>query len=283
MKNIIILGLLVLFVNAKAQEPTASTTASGPVSKSGVAILPAAGDFAIGIDALPYINFLGNMFNNTDGQSLYPNSTNLYLRYHLSETDAVRLIVSISDYASISREYVQDDAARFADPLSQAQVEDKSTHFHSSISFDLAYQKSRGYGKLRGLYGVNVNVSYSNDSYEYQYGNNFTAANTSPTTAYDGRTDVRDIEQVNGSNTGIGIGLLGGVEYYFMPKACIGFEIDLGYGASWNGQGSRKTEQYNGSSVVEMDKPFSPSGLNYRGMFTSRVTNYNGLYVMFHF
>jgi hypothetical protein len=282
MKNIIILGLLMLFINVKAQEPAATTTATGPVSKSGVAILPAAGDFAIGIDALPYINFMGNIFNNTDDQSLNPYSTNLYLRYHLSETDAIRVIVSVSDYASISRVYVQDDAARFADPTSQAFVEDKTTSYVTDLNLNIAYQKSRGYGRLRGIYGAHVNCNIYDYSREYQYGNDFTAANTAPSTHF-GNLDERDVETKNGTQLTLGLGLLGGIEYYFMPKACIGFEIDLGYGFSYNGQGTRKTEQFLGLNVVEMDKPNTPSGVNYRGLSSSRVTNYNGLYVMFHF
>jgi hypothetical protein len=277
-----------LFVNAQAQEPAAATTASGPVSKSGVAILPAAGDFAIGIDALPYINFLGNMFNDSYDQSLNPYSNNIYLRYHLSETDAVRVILSISNNTNIHREYLQDDAARFADPLSQALVQDKRTSANKSMSINIAYQKNRGYGRLRGIYGAQINYGYGSSSSTYQYGNKFTTANSSPNTFnfsnYTvGRVNERSTIVDDGISQSAGIGAIGGIEYYFMPKTCIGFEIDLGCSVNWKSQGFQTTEQLSGSSIVEMDKPYSPSGLTARGINTFTVANYTGLYVMFHF
>ena len=39
---------------------------NGDKSKGGIPILPVAGDIAIGAEALPYLEYLGNMFNNTE-------------------------------------------------------------------------------------------------------------------------------------------------------------------------------------------------------------------------
>ena len=280
MKNTIILVLLMLVVSARAQET--ATTTSNPVSKSGESILPAAGDFAIGIDALPYINFLGNSFNNTVGNTLAPKSTNLYLRYHLSESSAIRVIVSILSDKNINRVYVADDAARFADPLSQAQVEDKTTTNTNGVLLNLAYQQSRGYGKLRGIYGLQVNYGYTSTSSNFQYGNNITVANPAPTTSF-GKLAAQPLEIIGLGTHTFGGGLLGGVEYYFLPKICVGLEIGLGYNLSYKTQGNGKSEELVGANVVNSDVAISPSGLSNTNLSTASVTNYSGLYFMFHF
>ena len=279
MKNIIILFLLTLFVSAQAQE---STSTANPPSKGGVPTLPAAGDFAIGIDVLPYLQFLGNSFNNTSGNTFNPKSTNLYLRYHLSESSAIRAIVSVVNNKNINRVYVADDAARFADPLSQAQVEDKTVTTTNGINLNLAFQKSRGYGNLRGLYGAQVNYGFNNTNSDFQYGNNITVANSSPSTST-GKLATRPIEVIGGKAQTVGVGALGGVEYYFLPKVCIGFEIGLGYSLSWQTQSSGKSEQLIGTEVVKTNTAISPASISNSNLSTGTVTNYSGLYVMFHF
>ena len=80
-----VLMAFTIFVNA--QTTTSPTTPL--VSKKGYTILPQAGDYAIGIDAVPMLKYAGNIFNNTanntaafnfkEGQSIYSQTKRIFL------------------------------------------------------------------------------------------------------------------------------------------------------------------------------------------------------------
>ena len=268
-----------LFVSAQGQEQT--STSVTPVSKSGIPILPAAGDIAIGADALPYLNYLGNIFNNTSNNTLNLGSQSLYFRYYLSENTALRAILKISSGLNIQKMYVDDDAAVFADPLSQAKLEDKRSISTNGYNLNLAYQISRGYGRLRGFYGVQVNYGLDRQKDTYAYGNNITVANPSPSNAF-GMGATRTLEIDFGMNQTVGAGLLAGVEYYFLPKICIGGEVGLNYTFSWGSQSNRTFEQLIGSKVETRDVLNAPGNKTHL-LGTIRPANYGGLYLLFHF
>lgn len=278
MKKLIIILLSIVFVSSSfSQEST-----SGPVSKSGIPFLPAAGDIAIGADALPYLEYLGNLFNNSDDNSLNLGSQSLYLRYHLDETSAIRAILKINSSLTTNRYYVRDDAAFFADPLSNAKVEDKFSNSKNEFILNLGYQKSRGYGKLRGIYGAQINYEFSRTINSYQYGNNITVVNPNPTDSW-GMGNERTLEIDNGINHTFGLGVLGGVEYYFLPKICIGGEVGLNFAFTWASQKNTKTEVLIGNEIVTKNTLDAPSGLKNRSLQTIRPANYGGLYLLFHF
>lgn len=288
MKNLYIIFLSLLFVAAQAQEQTSGEAA--PVSKSGVPILPSAGDIAIGADALPYLNYIGNMFNGHAGNGLVlPAKNNIYLRYHISDNSAIRAILTINKTVAYNSVYVADDAARFANPLSQALVEDKMTTSINGYGINIAYQLNRGYGRLRGFYGAQINYGFARTVQNFAYGNNITVANPQPTSTnfignlnFKPNTLERDLEIDGGIAQNAGLGIVAGVEYYFLPKICIGGEIALGYNYNWGSQSNKQTEELIGSTVEKMDKPNAP-GNSAHVLGTIRPANYGGLYLMFHF
>ena len=77
-------------VAATAQDNTVSN--STVTNKFGHAILPAAGDFALGIDAVPFLKYLGNMNNNSANiaaPSFDAYTGRIYGKYFLNEKTAV--------------------------------------------------------------------------------------------------------------------------------------------------------------------------------------------------
>lgn len=253
-------------------------------SKKGTPILPQQGDWAIGADAAPYLEYLGNMFNNTANNSLNLGSQKLYGRYFLSNNTAIRVLIGISDYSTVNRSYITDDAALFQNPLSLAQTEDSRTNKYRTNSFNLGYQKFRGYGRLRGFYGANLMYSINRTIANYAYGNPITAANPKPSSVFPYTGNSRLLYSDSGWNQSIGAGLIAGVEYYFLPKVCIGGEISASVFHSWASQENSKSESWNGSVVVESEKASSPASRISTGIETSRPANYGGsLYLMFHF
>lgn len=262
-----------------AQEST-GTVLTG---KNGTPILPQAGDIAIGVEATPYLNYLGNMFNNTEDNTLELGSNTLYFRYFLEDDAALRLSLKIANTTNTYRYYTQDDQAIMQDPLSNAQTEDAYTSRQYSYTLGVGYQKYRGYGRLRGFYGAQVFVGFAKDSYEYSYGNPMSATNTAPSSHW-GQQAIRPINGDEGLRTQFGIGALAGVEYYFAPKICIGGELNLNYAYTKTGQGDSTTEQWVGTGVQEQTTPSSP-GNTYKSLTTERPGTFvsGQLYLMFHF
>lgn len=279
MKNIITIIFFFLFaISLSAQTDTVLR------SKKGIPILPQAGDWAIGADAKPFFNYLGNAFNNSTSNDLDLGNETLYFRYFLKDNAAVRLLIGVDKSTTISRHFVQDDAAFFKDPLSNVQTEDKSTINSSKVNIDLGYQIFRGYGRLRGFYGPSINYVLSRYRTRYNYGNPMSALNTTPSSYYSYTNGARTLESDNGYTHSLGLGLIAGAEYYFAPKISIGLEVTARAYLSWKSEGNTKSEMWNGSKVVTMDKEDDPAGRTKSGIYTQQADNFSGsLYLMFHF
>src|SRR6056297_2437789 len=132
--------------------------------------LPSAGDFAIGVDAVPFIDFLGNAFNGHDYRnSLTLGSTTLYGKYYLSPDAAVRAEVYLNNNLDYNRQYVQDDANVAEDP--NAQVEDLYANKQISGGIGVGYQVYRGFDRLRGSVSILASVAGGRDLKTYTWGN----------------------------------------------------------------------------------------------------------------
>ncbi len=260
-------------------------------SKKGIPILPQKGDWAIGADALPYLEYLGNIFNNTSGNSLYLGDQTLYGRYFIADDAAIRVLFGVRKGSQRTSFYVRDDAAFMADPLSLAKTTDYRVYKYSEFDLNIGYQKFRGYGRLRGFYGANVGIGVSRYGYTYNYGNPISVANSAPTSVSnwgDGTSSSQSDRVLetdfDGSTYNVNIGLIAGVEYFFLPKMCIGGEITLSANHSWRTQGNSKSERLNGTIVEEYETAQYPKGRVETEVKTSRPANYGGsLYLMFHF
>lgn len=180
-------------------------------------ILPKAGDYAIGVEATPYLNYLGNIFNNTENNSLELGSQTLHGRYFLDDNTALRLSLTIQADSYTDRYYVRDDAAFYQDNLSNDKTVDAQKTIQNEVGLGIGLQKFRGYGRLGGTYGAIAYFSYEKDKYEYTYGNPITSTNQTPT-SYWGNQSERELEYNYGASKTIGVAALAGVEYYFAHK-----------------------------------------------------------------
>src|SRR5687768_8971920 len=68
-KTIITMSLALIITGAFAQETT------GLTSKKGEAILPEAKDWAISFDAVPFLNYVGNLFSGATGSNTSPGAS----------------------------------------------------------------------------------------------------------------------------------------------------------------------------------------------------------------
>ena len=283
-KKVITLSFFVLcFISMQAQTKDNETG-----SKKNTDFLPKAGEFGIGVDATPVFNYLGNIFNNTVGNTLDLSSTVLYGKYYLSDETAVRTALGISSTNNKTLDYIRDDAAWLTDPLSNKQVTDTRNINNQQYFVSLAYQKFIGKSRIRGFYGAQVLCGYNSIKTNYTYGNPMSEVNPMPSSkyAYDA-SGSRVLQNITVNSFKVGCGGIVGFEYYVLPKVCIGGEISLNLIYTDGKQLSTKSEKVVGDKVVTSDKAISPGNSDI-SITTSRFkpNGYQdqlGFYVMFHF
>lgn len=308
LKGMMLCALLAMGGSAMAQEETTEMPATqgqpavaqqrgvgGYNSKNLDEILPKAGDLALGLDGSPIFRYFGNMFNNStdnDPKTYLSNvSPIVYMRYYLSDKLAVRARIQWRGSKTIRTVQVPDQAALAKDPLSAAKVEDRMVQRMNSWYFGAGAQYFRGYGRLRGFVGGDLDYTVGRDVDRFYYGNKMTADNKAPLTGdFLGGTSraraKRPLVGNNGWEHNIGLTAFVGVEYYFLPKMCVGVESGATIHATLKGRDKTYSElfvgdTYHGDWVETIDNnpevSFVVATVNPSNLF------YANFYFMFHF
>lgn len=214
----------------------------GTTTKKGANILPAAGDIAVGIEATPFLRYLGNIF--TDANNTAPDFNgrqgSVFGKYFLTDKSAVRARVSFNFGSEKETWEVNDVTSTDPDVMVKNTYTDKVNQFELALGYELR----RGYGRLQGFYGGEVAVGFGNGSESYTYGNAITATNP---------VASRPLHDKYGKQTTFGLGGFAGVEYFVAPKISIGGELGLGVNLVSEKGGEEKYEGWNATdNVVEV-------------------------------
>jgi hypothetical protein len=258
---------------------------SDSIKTKGSSYLPEKGNFAIGTDATPLLNFVGNMFNGKLDNQFNMSSPLIYAKYYLTNMTALRIVLGVNTTADNQVFYVQDDAAKLANPLSNAQVTDMRNNTTHGYYLSLGLQKFIGQKRLRGFYGGQLFAQYDQDKSEYAYGNPMTTLNPTPT-SYFPYVIERTLSEVTAHDFMVGAGAIAGFEYFIAPRLCIGGEVSLNVVYTQKLQTYKKSEKMVNNLLVPVDKAVSPGGheLNFQSSsFTPNTFQHVGIYVMFHF
>ncbi len=235
-------------VGAFAQEATESNV---PLTKNGYKILPEKGDFAIGIDAAPFFEYFGNMFNGTqaNGSPTFGDFT-LSGQYFLEDNRSVRATLRLNFGSDIMKETVQDDFAASQPGYNGQNVVDVWKFKDNEIDLALGYVFHRGYRRLQGYYGGEVNFSFASNKQVYTWANPMTASNQAPTSGFGVNPADRPTSIKDGNVFAFGIGAFAGVEYFFAPKMSVGGEFNLSLNMFNRWQGETTTETFDTSEGV---------------------------------
>lgn len=230
------------------------------LSKKGERILPEKGDFAIGIDARPFLFYFGNIFNSTadnaapDFVSVYPAS--VYGKYFLSDRKAVRANISFGVSTRSNTNYViQDNVV----PDPNVTVKDSRKATQSDILIASGTERRRGAGRLQGVYGLQGVMTFSSSREVFVYGNPMSATFNSPnstdfTTGGAAPLASRIVERKNGTTIGLYVKGFVGVEYFVLPKLSIGGEIGAALGLQTTGDGAQVNERWDtGNSDIKRE------------------------------
>lgn len=250
------------------------------LSKRGLPILPEAGDWALGFNAIPFLEYAGNIFNGTNGNSVFadfPNSSQqIFVKYFLADDMAVRARLGVDNQSYTERNRVLLDNQPIPDP--SVEVTDEWTWFDTEIELGVGLEFRRGSGRVVGVYGVEVAAYYGNAYSTYEYGNPLTQDNISPTTTpwlytiNNGRFE-RLSESKEDKDFGVGAGGFLGVEYFFAPKISVGAEFTFGVAFRKNFREADTWEFWheatnsieNRVSISEGDENFTIQTGNYGG------------------
>lgn len=231
-------------------------------NKNGEKILPEAGEFSIGVDATPFINYLGNFFNGTIGNStswsFVDNVTQSVLaKYMIDEKSAYRIGLRVGFvHNSVTNNLVQKDG----DPAKY--VQDKASQSDMNVVLMAGKEFRRGKGRLQGFYGAEAHLAFGTSNVNFTYGNGFVTAYPTPLTtswtAARGSAPTptgmavqssRPLSQGFGTIFGIGARAFGGVEYFILPKLSFGGEFGWGIGLLSMGKGKMTTESWTGTET----------------------------------
>lgn len=259
------------------------------LSKRGYPILPQAGDFGIGFDAVPFLQYAGNLFSGSTSRNSvnadFQNSTQqLVGKYFLNENTAIRARFRFRQANDTDRNRVILDNQATPDPF--VQVVDERKIDSSFFQFGAGIEKRRGKGRLYGIYGGEVFFTASRTKSTFEYGNPMNQDNQRPTTTTSFASGAsatlfdRDVEQLSGRNFGFGLNGFAGVEYFFAPKMGISAEFTYGFEFSRQLRGRTTDEFFDADQGVVRQREFVTEG---GSDFTLDTGNFGGAINLFFY
>jgi hypothetical protein len=284
----------VLFASiAIAQTPPTNSSETILLSKKGESILPEAKDWALSVDARPFLTYTGKLLSNAGADAPAVNSLANYPltiggKYFISAKQAYRARVRIGIASQTINNSVVDNQNTTLDT-----VYIKDSRKSSSTNVTLAFGKEfrRGKTRLQGFYGGEGIIGISTGKSIYSYGNTFSNLNVSPTSTdfvtptalgyASAPANSRIQSESNG--TGIKVAARGfvGAEYFIFPKMSIGLEFGFSLMYFNQNDGKLSSESWDAAAGSVKNKTLAKSGS--RGFGIDNDNSGGAIMLNFHF
>ncbi len=245
----------VLFAAALVATTIVNAQTGEITSNRGENWLSQDGDWGLTIDATPFLNYAGNLFNGTSGnQAPSWSSYNTWDPYNWanggdegafgSTTRAVIGVKKLIDANTAYRGkvrlgfYSHKETNLVADATPGAAagstVEDVTKWNGNTIQLGAGIEKRVGSTRVVGIYGAEANIGIAGQKKSYEYGN--AIANTAE------NNDRRITEEKQGGAFMFGVNAFAGVEWFCAPKMSIGAEYSWGIMMASKGFGTDSYE-----------------------------------------
>ena len=258
-------------------------------SKRGFPILPEKGDYCISIDAVPFFEYLGNMFHGDSvtkaptfdfpGLGDIPMWT-LQVKKFVSPDMAMRTRIRLGYSSHTIKNTIPDQTNTSTTP---AYVDDKWRETQMNIVLGAGVEKRKGKGRVQGYTGAMFNLMLGTHGNKYIYGNDMNSTYPTPiSTDWSGTVEKtsggsypfgpatsRNLTKNYGMSFGIGVNTFIGVEYFFAPKMSIGGEFSWGVLVKITGKTKTETESMDGTS--ETTTTYKSGGSTYFGIDNSNT------------
>ncbi len=232
---------LVILVSAVVL--TSVSNAQNLKSKKGENYLPEAGDWALGIDATPFLSYVGNLlngnaYNPSPGMTFLNTNQTVTGKYFKDAKTAYRGSLRIG-FGTNSTDTIVEGVT---DPSLNYTNTRKAGKNDIYLSGGMEFRK--GNTRLQGYYGGELGFGFSGSKVTTTYGENISATNP----------ESRETEHVLGTKFTLGLRGFVGVEFFVLPKLSIGGEFGWGLGLTTVGQNSKTTESWDGSTVKKTEE-----------------------------
>src|SRR6218665_1665807 len=176
-KTIALVALALGFTGVSAQDLT---------SKKGEPILPEAGDWGIGIDATPFLQYAGNFFGKTTSNTAptfnFFASQTISGKYFIDAQTAYRGSVRLgfggnTQRRTVDNRSINSGAGSYPDPA--AMVENVYKRSNTAIGLAVGIEKRKGKTRLQGYYGGEIGIYVSSSKDRFTYGNALNPVSTS--------------------------------------------------------------------------------------------------------
>lgn len=267
-KSLTLLALALGLSNSFAQELK---------SKKEEVILPEAGDWAIGIDATPFLNYAGNMFGKTAANVAptfdFHNTQQIITgKYFKDASTAYRGSLRIGMNSNTQRAMVADRMTPsntvVTYPSQDPMVENTWKASSTDIGLSGGLEMRKGKTRLQGYYGGEVGLYFGTSKDKFTYGNALSTNTLNPVNvsgadqfAGSGNInaaapiqgiigDARVTERKNGATIGFGVRGFIGAEFFILPKLSLGGEFGWGLGISSTGKSKTTYESIGQSNAA---------------------------------
>lgn len=268
--------------SATAQENSSSDAGSSAPdlkSKKGYVILPEAGDYSLGMNAVPLIDLAlnsVNIMNNTGQTAQHPGYVSgfnqiISAKRFTSSTEAYRVRLGINTLNTTTKTYGDNPLTPSAVDPENVLLQTTSTS-NSSYFVSLGKEWRRGHNRLQGFYGAEAILGFAApgktvNKFETAYDQ--TAVDSAGLVAGDSRVLVNK----QGPTFSIGARGFVGVEYFVAPKISIGAEFGWGLGFSTTFRGKTETEFWEKTPGQAVASKETDNGANSSRQFALSVDN----------
>ena len=248
---------------------TSSLFAQDLTSKKGENYMPEQGDWAIGIDAVPFLNYFGN-FIGGDGLNVAPNwnyatfNNTIVGKYFVEEKMAYRGALRLGFGSTTTTVEVSDRASGTVPvyPALPDMRENTMKDSYNNIGLAGGLEWRRGNTRLQGFFGGELGIMVAGSKQTYDYGNSLNADVNEPArVVVDAEDDFGSnlttdtygnaARQTEAKTSMFGLGVRGfiGAEYFVLPKLSVGGEFGWGLGfMSMNSSSEIESVGNNGAS-----------------------------------
>jgi hypothetical protein len=278
---------------AMSQNPPAESPAPVILSKKGEPVLPEAKDWALSIDAAPFLTYTGKLLSNAGADAPAINSLANYPftiggKYFISNKQAYRARVRIGIASATVNNAVVDNQNTTLDTV---YIKDSKKSSATNVTLVFGKEFRRGKTRLQGYYGGEGIIGIATGKTLYSYGNIFSNLNVSPTsTDFSTETELGYASapansriQSESMGTRIMIGARGfiGAEYFILPKLSIAAEFGVSLMYSNQNDGKVSSESWDAASGGVKNKTLAKSGS--RGFGLDNDNSGGAIMLNFHF
>jgi hypothetical protein len=249
------------------------TNAQTLTSKNGTPLLPEAGEWAIGFDAVPVLQAVGNlMYNAGDSLNFSQMQHTLVAAYVKDANTQYRAMLRIG-FGSTTTGAATGSFSGSDSILVPSEVKTSAMN----ITLGAGIQKNRGKGRVQGIYGAQLAIMFGNGGTTE---NTYLNPLTTDTTA---QGNMQVTETKGGSNFGIGLNGFLGVEYFIGAKMSVGAEYGWGLMLNSTGEGETTTVSFNQTTPSNLDTQTKTAKTGDASAFSLDVMDATSIILKFYF